>query len=50
MATQTCLYKKSCSCIYTPIALDERVTFSLQRARSLPCAFAFAALFACAIE
>ena len=34
---------------YTPIAFDERVTFWLQRARSLSCACAFAALYACAI-
>ena len=34
---------------YTPIAFDERVTFWLQRAQSLPCACAFAALYACAI-
>ena len=34
---------------YTPIAFDERVTFWLQRARSLPYACAFAALYACAI-
>ena len=33
----------------TPIAFDERVTFWLQRAQSLPCACAFAALYACAI-
>ena len=31
---------------YTPIAFDERVTFWLQRARSLPCACAFAVLYA----
>ena len=34
---------------YTPIAFDERVTFRLQRARSLPFASAFAALYVCAI-
>ena len=34
---------------YTSNAFDERVTFWLQRARSLPCACAFAALYACAI-
>ena len=34
---------------YTPIAFDERVIFWLQRAGSLPCACAFAALHACAI-
>ena len=34
---------------YTPIAFDERVTFWLQRAGSLPCACVFAALYACAI-
>ena len=34
---------------YTLIAFDERVTFWLQRAGSLPCANAFAALHACAI-
>ena len=34
---------------YTPIAFDERVTFWLQRTRLLPCACAFAALYACAI-
>ena len=34
---------------YTPIAFDEGVTFWLQRAGSLPCACAFAALHACAI-
>ena len=33
--------------IYTPIAFDERVTFWLQRAQSLPCACAFAALCVC---
>ena len=44
---QTCTVR---SCInYTPIAFDERVTFWLQRARSLPCACVFAALYACAI-
>ena len=32
---------------YTPIAFDERVTFCLQRAGSLPCACVFAALYAC---
>ena len=31
----------------TPIAFDERVTFWLQRAGSLPCACAFAALYSC---
>ena len=35
--------------LYTPIAFDERVTFWIQRARSLPCACAFAALYTCAI-
>ena len=35
--------------VYTPIAFDERVTFWLQRAGSLSCACAFAALHACAI-
>ena len=34
---------------YTPIAFDERVTFWLQRAWSLPCACAFAAFYAGAI-
>ena len=34
---------------YSPIAFDERVTFWLQHAGSLPCACAFAALYACAI-
>ena len=34
---------------YTPIAFGERVTFWLQRARSLPCTCVFAALYACAI-
>ena len=34
---------------YTPIAFDERVTFWLQRARSLSCACTFAALYACVI-
>ena len=34
---------------YTPIAFDERVTFWLQCAGSLPRACAFAALHACAI-
>ena len=29
---------------FTPIAFDERVTFWLQRARSLPCACAFSSL------
>ena len=33
----------------TPIAFDERVTFWLQHAGSLPCACVFAALYACAI-
>ena len=32
--------------VYTPIAFDERVTLWLQRARSLPCVCAFAALYA----
>ena len=32
-----------------PIAIDERVTFWLQCVWSLPCACAFAALYACAI-
>ena len=35
--------------LYTPIAFDERVTFWLQQARSLPCVCAFAALYACGI-
>ena len=35
--------------IYTPIAFDQRVTFWLQNARSLPCACVFAALYVCAI-
>ena len=34
---------------YTPIAFDERVTFWVQRAGSLPCACVFAALYACEI-
>ena len=34
---------------YTPIAFDERVTFLLQLARSMPCACAFAAFYVCAI-
>ena len=34
---------------YTPIAFDERVTFWLQRAGSLSCAWVFAALYVCAI-
>ena len=34
---------------YTPIAFDERVTFWLQHARSLPCVYVFAALYACGI-
>ena len=34
---------------YTLIAFDERVTFWLQRARSLPCASVFAALYVCVI-
>ena len=34
---------------YSVIAFDERVTFSLQRTRLLPCACVFAALCACAI-
>ena len=34
---------------YTPIALDERVIFWLQRAGSLPCTCVFAALYACVI-
>ena len=32
--------------VYSPIAFDERVTFWLQRARSLPCACVFDALYA----
>ena len=32
---------------YSLIAFDERVTFWLQRIRSLPCACAYIALFAC---
>ena len=32
-----------------PIAFDERVTSMLYRTRSLPCANAFVALFACAL-
>ena len=34
---------------YTPIAFDERVTFWLQRAGSLPVVCVFAALYACVI-
>ena len=45
--TETQLQKVSTG--YTLIAFDERVTFWLQRARSLSCACAFAALYACAI-
>ena len=32
--------------LYSLIAVDERVTFGLQRVRSLPCACAYVALFA----
>ena len=32
--------------LYSPIAFDERVTFWLQRVRSLHCARAYVALFA----
>ena len=35
--------------VYTPIAFDERETFWLQHAGSLPCACVFAALYACSI-
>ena len=33
--------------VYSLIAFDERITFWLQRVRSLPCACAYVALFAC---
>ena len=35
---------------YTPIASNERVTFWLQHAQSLPCACAFVTLYACALR
>ena len=40
---------KQLKAVYTLIAFDERVTFWLQRSWSLPCACAFAALYACTI-
>ena len=41
-AVVSCLTKPARMCIYyTPIAFDERVTFWLQRAGSLPCACVF---------
>ena len=48
-AFNQCLLRHLNTQDYTPIAFDERVTFWLQRAGSLPCACLFAALYACAI-
>ena len=35
--------------LYSPITFDERLTFWLQREQSLPSAYAFAGVYACAI-
>ena len=40
-------YASAVQLCYSPIAFDERVSFWLQRVRSLPCACAYVVLYAC---